>query len=193
LQRANLAPQTRSLPPPMPPALIAYVRAVERFNHVIGRVAMLFLFAVTETRAQPLEPGDYSPAEFEVRATRGDKAAMRDGVRLFKYWFSVTQDEQRKRFMERQTDPLKQWKLSRIDVDGLALWDSYTEAIAETLALSHTPQAPWTVIRADDKRRARLAAIRVVLSRLDYAGRDAAAIGLPDPAICGGPDLRPKG
>ncbi|MFZ5751308.1 MAG: polyphosphate kinase 2 [Pseudomonadota bacterium] len=112
-----------------------------------------------------------------------------EGIILVKLWLSVGRAEQLRRFLARERDPLKQWKLSWIDVEGLKKWDDYTQAIAETLAASHSDTAPWTVIRSDDKARARIAAIQTVLGRIDYAGKDARAIGTPDPLICGGPDL----
>jgi polyphosphate kinase 2 (PPK2 family) len=114
---------------------------------------------------------------------------VRSGIRLFKYWFSVTREEQARRFGARDTDPLKQWKLSPIDVQGLSHWDDYSTAISETLTRSHSDRAPWTVIRADDKRRARIEAIRHVLGAIDYDRKDADAIGRRDDAIAGGPDL----
>jgi len=112
-----------------------------------------------------------------------------EGIRLFKLWLEVGRAEQLRRMLAREKDPLKQWKLSRLDVDGLARWEAYSAAIGETLAASHRPPAPWTVILADDKYRARLAAIRTVLAAIDYGGRDRAAIGAGDPRICGGPGL----
>lgn len=118
-----------------------------------------------------------------------EDALVGDGIRLFKFWLNVGRAEQLRRFMDRETDPLKQWKLSGIDVKGLPLWDDYTNAISETLSRSHSDVAPWTVIRADDKRRARLAAIRTVLHQLDYDRKDADALGQIDAAICGGPDM----
>jgi polyphosphate kinase len=110
-----------------------------------------------------------------------------EGIVFVKLWLNVGRAEQLRRFLARETDPLKQWKLSRIDVDGLAKWDAYTQAIRETLERSHTAAAPWTVIRADDKYRARLAAIRTILGRVDHKGKG--KVAAPDPAICGGPDL----
>ena len=112
-----------------------------------------------------------------------------DGIRLTKIWLNVGRAEQLRRFLDREKDPLKQWKLSAIDVAGLEKWDAYTAAIGETLALGHTAHAPWTVIRADDKRRARLAVIRAILADVAYDGRDDAVVGRPDPAICGGPEI----
>ncbi|WP_299359709.1 polyphosphate kinase 2 [uncultured Paracoccus sp.] len=114
---------------------------------------------------------------------------VEDGIILVKLWLNVGRAEQLQRFLDREQDPLKYWKLSRIDVEGLAKWDDYTAAIRETLSLSHTPVAPWTVIRSDDKRRARIAAIQSVLQAVDYAGRDQSVIGVPDPRIAGGPDM----
>ncbi|WP_343222896.1 polyphosphate kinase 2 [Paracoccus bogoriensis] len=112
-----------------------------------------------------------------------------DGIILVKLWLNVGRAEQLRRFLDRECDPLKQWKLSSIDVDGLAKWDDYTRAIRDTLARSHSPIAPWTVIRADDKRRARIEAIRAILQAVDFAHRDLAAIGAPDAAIVGGPEM----
>ncbi|MTH36406.1 polyphosphate kinase 2 [Paracoccus limosus] len=112
-----------------------------------------------------------------------------DGVILVKLWLTVARAEQLKRFLDREQDPLKQWKLSSIDVDGLAKWDEYTDAIRDTLMRSDSGIAPWTVIRADDKRRARIAAIQTVLRAVDFHGRDDAIIGTPDPKIVGGPDM----
>ncbi|MDS9468688.1 polyphosphate kinase 2 [Paracoccus sp. MBLB3053] len=112
-----------------------------------------------------------------------------DGITLVKLWLSVDRAEQLKRFLDREKDPLKHWKLSSIDVDGLAKWDDYTAAIHDTLTRSHSHVAPWTVIRSDDKRRARIAAIQTILHAVDYVGRDDALIGRPDPQIVGGPEL----
>ncbi|MBL4917183.1 polyphosphate kinase 2 [Szabonella alba] len=118
-----------------------------------------------------------------------EQMIVEEGIILVKLWLNVGRAEQLRRFLARETDPLKQWKLSPIDIDGLAKWDDYSAAIIETLSRSHTGHAPWTVIRSDDKKRARIAAIQTILQRVDYAGKDAALIGIPDPAICGGPEL----
>ena len=112
-----------------------------------------------------------------------------DGIHLFKFWLNVGRSEQLNRFLARETDPLKQWKLSPIDVAGLSKWDAYTQSIAETLTRSHSEHCPWTIIRSDDKKRARLAAIRTVLGALDYDGKDTAIVGMPDNKISGGPDI----
>ena len=113
---------------------------------------------------------------------------VRDGIVLIKIWLGIGRAEQLRQFLQRESDPLKQWKLSQIDIDGLSRWHDYTSAIAETFALSHLPIAPWTVIWGEDKRRARIAAMRSVLFRIDYPGKDVEA---PDPKICGGPELLP--
>ncbi|MCH2249517.1 MAG: polyphosphate kinase 2 [Cognatishimia sp.] len=118
-----------------------------------------------------------------------EKMLVDEGILLFKFWLNVGRAEQLRRFLSRESDPLKQWKLSWIDVEGLKKWDNYTAAIGETLTRSDSAPAPWTVIRSDDKRRARLAAIRHVLSQIDYDRKDAAAIGAQDGRICGGIDI----
>jgi polyphosphate kinase len=113
-----------------------------------------------------------------------------DGITLVKFWLEVGRPEQLKRFLDREGDLLKQWKLSQIDIDGLAKWDEYSAAIDETLKRSHSKAAPWTVILSDDKLRARIAAIQTVLSAVDYAGKDAKVVGKPDAKICGMPKIR---
>lgn len=116
-----------------------------------------------------------------------------EGFTLVKLWLEVGRAEQLRRFLAREQDPLKQWKLSPIDIQGLGKWDDYCAAIDETMQRSHFDFAPWTVILSDDKKRARIAAIQTVLRAVDYTGKDDTLIGAPDAAICGGPDLRPKG
>jgi polyphosphate kinase 2 len=118
-----------------------------------------------------------------------EQMLVQDGVHLFKFWLNVGRAEQLRRFLARENDPLKQWKLSWIDVEGLKKWDAYSAAIQETLTRSHSDHAPWTIIRSDDKKRARLAAIRTVLSSLDYDRKIEKSVGTPDDSICGGPDL----
>ncbi|MBD3663142.1 polyphosphate kinase 2 [Sulfitobacter aestuariivivens] len=112
-----------------------------------------------------------------------------DGIHLFKFWLNVGRAEQLRRMLARESDPLKQWKLSGIDVKGLSKWDAYSAAIRETLDRSHTDVAPWTIIRSDDKRRARLNAMRVILHHFDYPQKNEKAIGPIDRSICGGPDI----
>jgi polyphosphate kinase 2 len=126
---------------------------------------------------------------FFAQVPKFEDMLIDEGIYLFKFWLNIGRAEQLQRFLARERDPLKQWKLSQIDVDGLALWDSYSAAISETLARSHQPQAPWQVVRADDKRRARLEVMRAVLHALPYTHKNPAAIGALDPKICGGPDI----
>lgn len=118
-----------------------------------------------------------------------EKTITGDGISLTKIWLNVGRAEQLRRFLDREQDPLKQWKLSWIDVEGLKRWDAYSDAIQDTLTRSHSAAAPWTVIRADDKRRARLAVIRTILSRHAYDGRDDKVVGQADPSICGDPAM----
>ncbi|UWR56407.1 polyphosphate kinase 2 [Phaeobacter inhibens] len=132
---------------------------------------------------------DAQRERFFDQANGFEEALVEDGIQLFKIWLNVGRAEQLRRFLSRETDPLKQWKLSPIDVKGLSLWQEYSTAIADTLTRSHSEHAPWTIVRSDDKRRARLAAIRRVLHAIDYANKDAKALGDLDGAICGGPDL----
>ena len=118
-----------------------------------------------------------------------ERMLVDDGVHLVKFWLNVGPGEQLRRFLKRERDPLKQWKLSWIDVEGLKRWDEYSAAISDTLNRSHSAAAPWTIVRSDDKKRARLAAIRHVLNGIDYAQKDISAIGSNDSNICGGPDI----
>ncbi len=115
-----------------------------------------------------------------------EKMLVDDGIKLFKIWLNVGRGTQLKRFLDRENDPLKQWKLSWIDVAGLAKWDAYTTAIDETLERTHTDHAPWTIVRSDDKKRARVNAIKSVLQGLDYPDKTLPEI---DDKIAGGPDL----
>jgi polyphosphate kinase len=113
-----------------------------------------------------------------------------EGIILIKFWLDVGRAEQLKRFLDREQDPLKQWKLSSIDIDGLPKWNDYSAAIDETLKKSHTKTAPWTVILSDDKMRARIAAIQTVLHAVAFEGKDTNIIGKPDTKICGTPKIR---
>ncbi|MEP3440204.1 MAG: polyphosphate kinase 2 [Sulfitobacter sp.] len=128
-------------------------------------------------------------AHFFQQVKPFEEMLVEDGVHLFKFWLNVGRAEQLRRMLARESDPLKQWKLSGIDVKGLSLWDAYSDAIKDTLDRSHSDIAPWTIVRSDDKRRARLNAIRTVLHHFDYTYKDIDAIGTVDNAICGGPDI----
>ena len=121
-----------------------------------------------------------------------ERHLVRSGVRLFKFWFSVSRDEQRRRFKERKVHPLKQWKLSAIDMASLDEWDDYTRAKETMFLHTDTSDAPWTVIKSDCKKRARLNAMRYVLHRLPYTRRDLSVVGAADPLIVGRPALVPS-
>lgn len=120
-----------------------------------------------------------------------EQALVSDGIHLIKLWFNVGQAEQLRRMLAREAHILKQWKLSSIDVQGLSKWDAYTKAIGETFARSDFDFARWTVIRGEDKYRARIAAVQRILMAFDYDRKDKKAIGEMDPTIIGGVDLWP--
>jgi polyphosphate kinase 2 len=128
---------------------------------------------------------DQEYAEFMRQAPEFERQLVRSGVWLVKFWFSVSRAEQRRRFREREIHPLKQWKLSPIDKKSLDKWDDYTVAKEAMFCETDTADAPWTVIKSDCKKRARLSAMRYVLHKLPYAGRDGALIGTLDPLIVG--------
>ena len=110
---------------------------------------------------------------------------MLNGFHLIKFWFSVSQNEQRRRFEERKAHPLKTWKLSPVDMASLDKWDVYTKAKQAMFFNTDTADAPWTVIKSDCKKRARLNAMRYVLHRLPYAKKEPTSIGPIDPLLVG--------
>jgi len=110
---------------------------------------------------------------------------VRSGIRLFKFWFSVSREEQLRRFLGRAKDPLKQWKLSPMDVESLGRWDAYTKAKEAMLFYTDTADAPWTIVRSDDKKRARLNAIKYILNSIPYEGKDKDIVTPADPHIVG--------
>jgi polyphosphate kinase len=121
--------------------------------------------------------------EFMAQAPEIERMFVRSGIQLVKFWFSVTRGEQRSRFIVRQIDPVRQWKLSPTDLASLDKWEAYTEAKEAMFLHTDTAHAPWTVIKSNDKKRARLEAIRHVLARFDYTDKDDEAVGVPDPLI----------
>lgn len=143
-----------------------------------GVVEQVFDFCTDEQRAH-----------FFAQVTPFEQMLVEDNVHVFKFWLNVGREEQLRRMLKRERDPLKQWKLSWIDVEGLKRWDAYTKAISETLERTDHPDVPWTVVRSDDKRRARLNVIRRVLLALEYTHKDTAALGTIDASICGGLDV----
>jgi len=123
--------------------------------------------------------------EFMRQAPDLERMLVRSGIRLFKYWFSVTHQEQDRRFIARETDPLKQWKLSPIDQQSRDKWAEYTEAKEAMFFYTDTADAPWTIIKSDDKKRARLNCMQHFLSALDYPDKDRHVVHGPDPLIVG--------
>jgi polyphosphate kinase len=123
--------------------------------------------------------------EFLREAPEFERMLARDGNTLIKFWFSVSRAEQLRRFIHRQHDPVKRWKLSPIDLASLDKWDEYTEAKDAMFFYTDLADAPWTVVKSNDKRRARLEAMRYVLSRIPYDGKDQQLVGHPDPLIVG--------
>ncbi len=119
------------------------------------------------------------------QAPEFERMLTRSGVQLYKYWFSVTREEQRRRFKARETDPLKMWKLSPIDMASLDKWDDYTEAKEAMFFYTDTADAPWVIVKSNDKKRARLNCMRHFLSTVDYPNKDLSVIGAPDPLIVG--------
>ncbi len=128
-------------------------------------------------------PQDY--LEFMRQCPQFEQMIVRSGVHLFKYWFSVTQDEQLRRFKSRETDPLKHWKLSPIDRASLEKWDDYTEAKEAMFFYTDTADAPWTIVKSNDKKRARLNCMQHFLSQLSYPDPDDSVLRGPDPLIVG--------
>lgn len=129
------------------------------------------------------EPGEY--LEFMRETPELERMLTRSGIKLIKYWFSVTQGEQRRRFKARETDPLKRWKLSPVDRASLDKWEDYTEAKEAMFFYTDTADAPWTVVKSDDKKRARLNCMRHFLSQFDYPDKDLSIAQTPDPKIVG--------
>jgi polyphosphate kinase 2 len=123
--------------------------------------------------------------EFLARTPELERAWVRSGIVLVKFWFSVSRLEQRTRFVVRHIDPVRQWKLSSIDLASLDRWDDYTVAKEVMFAATDTTYAPWTVVKSNDKKRGRLEAMRHVLSQFDYDDKDVEAVGSPDPRIVG--------
>jgi polyphosphate kinase 2 len=123
--------------------------------------------------------------EFMRQAPDLERMLVRSGIRLFKYWFSVTHEEQSRRFNSRVGDPLKQWKLSPIDEQSQGKWDEYTDAKEAMFFYTDTGDAPWTIVKSDDKKRARLNCMQHFLSELDYPDKDVHLVHGPDPLIVG--------
>lgn len=128
---------------------------------------------------------DTEYSEFVRQCPEFERMLVRNGIHLIKFWFSVSREEQRRRFRERKVHPLKQWKLSPIDLASLDKWDDYTKAKEAMFFHTDTADAPWTVIKSDCKKRARLNALRYILHKLPYTNKDVGQIGNLDPLIVG--------
>ena len=126
--------------------------------------------------------------EFMRQTPELERMFVRRGIRLFKYWFSVSREEQRRRFEAREKDILKSWKLSPIDRQSLDKWDDYTAAKEAMFFYTDTADAPWTIVKSDDKKRARLNCMKHFLAALPYTGKDARVVGRADPLIVASAD-----
>jgi polyphosphate kinase len=160
----------------------------QRYVEELPAAGEMVLFDRSWYNRGVVEPvmGFCTPEEAERfldEAPRFERLLAESGIRLFKFWLTIGREMQLKRFHDRRHDPLKAWKISPVDVEAISRWDAFTQARDRMIEATHTAQAPWTVVRANDKRRARIEIIRHVLMRLPYAGRDEAALGAPDPNI----------
>lgn len=129
------------------------------------------------------KPGEY--LEFMRQAPELERMLVRSGIKLYKLWFSVSRNEQYRRFQARRHDPLKQWKLSPVDLASLDKWEDYTEAKEAMFFYTDTADAPWTVVKSDCKKRARINAMRFLLDKLEYTNKNPTIAGSPDPLIVG--------
>ncbi|MCF6272988.1 MAG: polyphosphate kinase 2 [Rhodobacteraceae bacterium] len=125
--------------------------------------------------------------KFFRQVPKFEEMLVNDGITLIKIWLTVGRAEQLRRFLSRESDRLKHWKLSEVDVKGLSKWNKYSTAIGEMFEQSHTDTSPWHVIRSDDKKRARLAVIKLILSHFDYTEKDRTALMEIDNRLCGSP------
>ncbi len=125
--------------------------------------------------------------EFIRQCPELERMLVNSGIRLFKYWFSVTRVEQARRFQARQDDPLKRWKLSPVDIESRSKWDAYTDAKETMFFYTNTADVPWTIVKSDDKKRARIACMQHFLMQLPYPDKDATVVTTPDPLLVGPP------
>ncbi len=167
----------------------------QRYVQHLPTAGEMVLFDRSWYNRAGVEPvmGFCTPDQYESfleQVPRFEKLIEREGIRFFKFWLDTGQEMQLKRFHDRRHDPLKCWKLSPMDIAALHKWDDYTKARDRMLKETHTERAPWTVLHANDKRRARLNLIRHMLLSLDYEGKDPEKIGKLDKKIIGsGPDF----
>jgi polyphosphate kinase len=123
--------------------------------------------------------------EFMQQAPQFERMLVDDGIDLTKFWFSISPSEQRTRFAVRLVDPVRQWKFSAMDIESVNRWDAYTAAKEAMFEATDTEFAPWIVVKSNDKKRARINAMRYVLAKSDYADKDDEVVGEPDPQIVG--------
>ncbi|HHH50602.1 MAG TPA: polyphosphate kinase 2, partial [Saprospiraceae bacterium] len=122
--------------------------------------------------------------QFMVQVPEFEHMLYEDGVVLIKFWFSISKEEQKKRFDARLENPLKRWKFSPVDMKGQALWDKYTYYKEQMFSKTHTNFSPWIIVKTNDKKTARLESLRYVLSRFDYEGKGKSKASLfPDPNV----------
>lgn len=138
--------------------------------------------AVVEPVMGFCKPEEYE--KFMMQVPEFEHLLYEDGVTVIKFWFSISKEEQKRRFTKRIQNPLKRWKYSPVDMKGQGLWDSYTHHKEHMFSRTHTSYCPWIIVQANDKKRARLEAIRYVLNRFNYTGKDEASTVLaPDPNV----------
>ena len=160
-----------------------YIQALPTAGHIVFFDRSWYNRAGVERVMGFCSPKEH--LEFLRQAPMLERMLVNSGIRLFKLWFSVSRAEQARRFKERSTDPLKQWKLSPVDTASMDKWDEYTRAKEEMFFHTDTADAPWTVIKSDDKKTARINCMRFLLSSLPYEGKDLTVVGEPDPRIVG--------
>jgi polyphosphate kinase 2 len=171
----------------------------QRYAEELPAAGEMVLFDRSWYNRGVVEPvmGFCTPEEAErflAGAPDFERMLARDNIRVFKFWLSIGREQQLKRFHDRRHDPLKAWKISRVDIAAMEKWDEFTRARDRMIEKTHSEHAPWLIVKANDNRRARLALIRHVLSSIDYAGRDPAAIGEVDDKILGvGPEALTDG
>ncbi|MET0436090.1 MAG: polyphosphate kinase 2 [Devosia sp.] len=160
----------------------------QRYSDWLPAAGEMVLFDRSWYNRAGVEPvmGFCTPEQTELflqEAPEFEKRVTRDGIRLFKFWLSIGREMQLKRFHDRRHDPLKTWKLSPIDLEALSKWDDYSKARDRMLEHTDSKHAPWTIIRANDKRRLRINVIRTLLNGFEYEGKDRKAIGKIDDKI----------
>ena len=193
--RENMNPRTaRSVALPKPTEVEGGQWYFQRYIGQLPTAGEIVLFDRSWYNRAGVEPimgfcTDSERRTFLDQAPGFEKMLVDEGTVLFKFWLDIGREMQLKRFHERRHNPLKIWKLSPIDYAALNKWDAYTKARDVMIDATHKAATPWTIVLANDKRRARLAIIRQMLSSIDYRGKDKSVVGKPDPLVIGGPQL----